>query len=449
MQKLKTKNGITLIALIITIIVMIVLAGVTVAAALNGGLFSKAKAASKQTQIEADRETLQSAIWAAYDEQKNEIDKAKLENNLSGWQVEGTQKYICTSPNGNEFIVNKNGEIESAESKYVKTIEGLAEGVELVPYEELTGDIKLAAEKGRISAVLKETIDGTETIAVVPTGFEVSTIDGENSISNGLVIKDGANEFVWIPVTDSASYTEDSFGPLTGDYTVSGTTIGKYDSYQTIQYLYGNTLGEITDEASFNSAFTYAEDKTNIEGSIRKYGGFYVGRYETTYDSTNAEGVPQGIGVKKDRNVLTARNILQAGKNTGEGKSGQAYYYRWYGLYKAQKDMYANSQAVFSTMITSEEWDAIMSFTGYGDAKRATDTYTTQPDKSGSAYKGTTDTYDISKNIYDLAGNVSDWTLRADYTRFRDPRGGDCYNSYSSASDINTDVPSNYATKRF
>ena len=59
------KNGITLIALIITIIVMLILVGVTINVALNGGLFTKASDASKQMQVEADRETLLSSVVAA------------------------------------------------------------------------------------------------------------------------------------------------------------------------------------------------------------------------------------------------------------------------------------------------------------------------------------------------------------------------------------------------
>ena len=83
-------------------------------------------------------------------------------------------------------------------------------------------------------------------------------------------------------------------------------------------------------------------------------------------------------------------------------------------------------------MITSEEWEKIMTFTGYGNTARAKDTYTTKPDLSGSAYKGTADTYDLTKNIYDLAGNVWEWTLKANDTSYRVNRGG-CY-SYVVAS---------------
>ena len=51
-------TGVTLIALIITIIIMLILLGVTINIALDGGLFSTAKEAVKQTQIKAYQEEL-------------------------------------------------------------------------------------------------------------------------------------------------------------------------------------------------------------------------------------------------------------------------------------------------------------------------------------------------------------------------------------------------------
>ena len=50
MKKLKTQNGITLIALIITIIVMLILVAVTINMAINGGLFEKAGKATGDTK---------------------------------------------------------------------------------------------------------------------------------------------------------------------------------------------------------------------------------------------------------------------------------------------------------------------------------------------------------------------------------------------------------------
>ncbi len=47
---MKSEKGITLIALVITIIVMLILVGVTITMALNGNLFNYAKDAKTRTQ---------------------------------------------------------------------------------------------------------------------------------------------------------------------------------------------------------------------------------------------------------------------------------------------------------------------------------------------------------------------------------------------------------------
>jgi len=94
----KNQKGITLIALIITIIVMLVLVAVTINVALNGGLFEKAKTASLETQKQADKEELLSAILGAYNVNDGTIDVGELRERLSsGWQVTGAGPYICIS----------------------------------------------------------------------------------------------------------------------------------------------------------------------------------------------------------------------------------------------------------------------------------------------------------------------------------------------------------------
>ena len=423
---------------------MLILVGVTVTVAINGGLFEKSKEAAKGTEIEREKEELTSAIATAYNVETGKVDKTKLKDALgTGWSLaEGdTAPYTVTSPKGNKFTVSADGTIEytgkgggqtpggddnppsgdDVPSTYTEIIADLPETVKVIKYKDLetvaNSDIKTAVDTGKIKAVLKE----GEYIAPIPTGFEVSTVSGENTISGGLVIKEGANEYVFMPCTEE-NYTEDSFGPLTD---TDSTSKKAYDSQEQLDYYYGENY------YNYANDFTYAQDKTDIETSINKYKGFYVGRYETTINNGT-------IGSQKGTTVLTAHTKLPNDK-----------YYRWYGLYKAQKDLYGNNSNVFSSMITSKEWNTIMTFTGYGDAKRATSTYTNTrgPDLSGSAYKGTTDTYDLTKNIYDLAGNVDEWTLKADLTGYRVDRGGYYFIDSSSASYAYDYAPNNsYST---
>lgn len=411
---------------------MLILVGVTVTVAINGGLFEKSKEAAKGTEIGREKEELTSAIATAYNVETGKVDKTKLKDALgTGWSLaEGdTAPYTVTSPKGNKFTVSADGTIEytgkggddnppsgdDVPSTYTETIADLPETVGVIKYKDLetvaNSDIKTAVDTGKIKAVLKE----GEYIAPIPTGFEVSTVSGENTISGGLVIKEGANEYVFIPCTEE-NYTEDSFGPLTD---TDSTSKKVYDSQEQLDYYYGENY------YNYANDFNYAQDKTDIETSINKYKGFYVGRYETTINNGT-------IGSQKGATVLTVVTTLKEGTNPNNSKP---YYYGWYGLYKAQKDLYGNNSNVFSSMITSKEWNTIMTFTGYGNTARATDTYTTKPDLSGSAYKGTADTYDLTKNIYDLAGNVWEWTLKVWHSYDRVVRGGKFNYDYHSADD--------------
>ena len=105
----KKQNGITLIALIITIIVMLILTGVTLSITLgDNGLVNKAKEATEATELAMDRELLLSAVVGAIG-LDGTVDYSVLDSKLPEGFTGSNGTY--TSKNGNLFTVSSNGSI--------------------------------------------------------------------------------------------------------------------------------------------------------------------------------------------------------------------------------------------------------------------------------------------------------------------------------------------------
>ena len=56
-----------------------------------------------------------------------------------------------------------------------------------------------------------EEINGNYSIAPIPNGYQVSTIEGENKISTGLIITDGTNRFKWCQGNELLDYDEANY----------------------------------------------------------------------------------------------------------------------------------------------------------------------------------------------------------------------------------------------
>ena len=113
----KQNKGITLIALIITIIVMLILVGVTVSVALNGGLFTTTKHAADRTQEEKEKEIIGSAyieyIAKTYSEMEKPEDFDMLETYFLGQAKNGIDinEKIDTEKSKDNIIVFKDIDI--------------------------------------------------------------------------------------------------------------------------------------------------------------------------------------------------------------------------------------------------------------------------------------------------------------------------------------------------
>ena len=461
----KTQKGITLVALIITIIVMLILVAVTINLAINGGLFDKAKDASEKTQVEADREELHTFVIGAYTKTglfDGELFKTNLEK--SGWTVEPiiendkTVGYTCTSQKGNVFTVDTVGNIkyvgrgegggvtpvdpegpDTTPDSYAKAqeltqLEGT--NVSLVAYNNLSQEMQEAVENGYVYAVLEETVGVNKVRAVVPVGYKVS--NSECEITKGLVIYDGEsnsnrnNEFVWIPASNMKVAT------LSDQYVVNTNykepkVISEWDIETEYDYDTQDELNAIYGNAYFTypgTDFAYEAHYKEMAESVNKYGGFYIGRYETTVDGSNK------IGSKLNENVLVANTKL------GMFNNKEA---RWWGLYYAQRhaNVSGNRNKVQTNMIWGQQWDKMIEFFGNDSSVYAaidTNTYDKPSviSKSGQAtYTNKNDNTDVIKdeilNIYDLRMNTYDWTAEAWYTSNRCTRGGTCADVYISS----------------
>ena len=108
---MKKQNGITLIALVITIIVMLILVGVSVTVALNGGLFTTTEQAKTKTQVELEKEQLlEMALGAMGDNGKiviSDLDAAIAADD----KFTGEDGTYTSTKTGNVYTVGERGTI--------------------------------------------------------------------------------------------------------------------------------------------------------------------------------------------------------------------------------------------------------------------------------------------------------------------------------------------------
>ena len=179
----KTQKGITLIALVITIIVMLILVGITISVSLNGGLFTTAKEATDETQIAQEKEQLLMAALSTLNE-NGKVDIGKLDSSLPEGFTGSNGEYA--SKTGNVFKVSENGSItlegERGEEEPDTPVTPPATPTISLNPKTITGEIESGTteEIGTITATVSN-VTGNLQWNITPTNSGLELIDTDNA----------------------------------------------------------------------------------------------------------------------------------------------------------------------------------------------------------------------------------------------------------------------------
>ena len=450
MNKLKNKKGITLIALVVTVVVLIILAGVSINAVIgDDGIIKKAQNSANLTKEAEVKEAINRTILEFYltddyetleDFLKAKVTEGKIDSvtkNADGTLTVKKGNYSVTVENKtNSSGGNSSGgetqtpEITIGEAKVVANSDGTGSAIteaasvylgntlyitfshsitggttvvdKTIPYAvtkngtytfTVTGTVNGKSYTKNVSVTVNQFKDVYEYMQTntkvtysdgdvwVPEEFKIAK-DSASTVQGGVVIEDKeGNQFVWVPVATIADYKR--------------TWYTGYDSFSE----YSEALPE--------------DEKTSVE----RYKGFYIGRYEA--------------GDKESTVAKTLRSSNDVTK-TVTIKANQApynYVTRTQAVSLAEGFATKQGYKAKTKLVSSYAWDTTIAFlqkvnSDYGSSSEegnCQDTTFSYTDITGArqtkaSYSEvlvpTGQTTPVC-NIYDMGGNVDEWTTES------------------------------------
>lgn len=414
------------------------------------------------------------------DENSNKITSA-TKNTENTKDENKTQITETTKENNNTTKTTKNEENNNAtETTQQNVTSSTTNSTKSTKKEEIIEENKATTSTEKTNNKINDENTKEEMINIVDseadTTNDTCTTDSteltleEQQIKNIFDLQKERNQYVWVPIDDiSKIYGVDNNGKLWGklyDFSNSGrsnrnwtetngimsiTNATGYASYREpdvlwntgsnpnyrdpydtdgYSYMHRGGLGQTRHEMLVQEL---EQKYLEIIESIKKYGGFYIGRYETGGLSWTATAVINKM-------------------NTDIGNED------WYTMYKKCLTLKGNNNNITTMMITGSLWDETVDWlvssgatnsegtsltyqlvgsnsTKFGnynnatfnyiakDAEMPTATETKETDKYVSIPTGSAE-YTKTNNIYDMAGNVDEWTTEARSTVYRVYRGG-------------------------
>lgn len=231
MRKTKGKKGITLVALVITIVILLILAGISISTLTNTGIFQKAVDAKK---VSENAEKEQGQTLSEYEEELNRYMPQELTEDKLNKVLSKTENTFLKDTNGNIFT--------------------LPAGFKIVVNDD-TNNAK-TVDKGIV--------------------IEDTTVDNEDNATatNG-------SQFVWVPVGNIKK----------DDGTVVEINLDRYKFDKNgIPTSQGEDIIETYYSETESKGNTIAKNITHFKNSVATNGGYYIGRYEArTIAARNSE----------------------------------------------------------------------------------------------------------------------------------------------------------------
>lgn len=458
-KSLKNNKGITLIALVITIIVLLILAAVSIAT-LTGenGILTRANDAKEQTEVADEKEAIQLAYAGAVAEKRGDGDVTASDlnnefttNGRTDANASGDNPITVTFDSGRTYTIDSNGNITGPEeANIIAIMKIVGEKVTTDPPMPNDNFEHVAGTDIDNGYVIKDKTKGNEFVWVPVDKnqrIEINVTSKEDITS--ITLTDPYGDQITLPNSDNlgTSYNESVEPTINGPYVLKVNTateektimLGVHslyaidtfadwktnDEYAKTQGF--NTFEELLEEWGYSSKEelfmdgswfkTFSEPEGDFSNSVNTNGGFYIGRYEASYEDEKA--------VSKVSTVANTSSSLENGKLWNNISQTDAL--------QKSKEMYFGK----SSLLTGAAWDrtlgwleetgVVNSFEIVGDSK-------TWGNYSGDEFSNTTGLINTGSmgqteknHIFDLAGNLWEWTTEALDTTYRVVRGGQYY----------------------
>ena len=408
--KTKEAKGITLIALVITIIVLLILAGVTIATLTgDNGILGKANDAKTQTEQAKEDENLKIAIAGSYgtDGKLNLKDlKDNLENQGIDYDKNNTGFPLEVIVNGEKKKIDANGNVT----------------VKL----ESVADSKTNGTVFKDTTTLEDTYGNQVTI---PKGFKIAS-DSATEVTGGIVIEDATytntigSQFVWIPVGTGENAIKKE-----NKETVE-IELGRYDftknsdgTITTSEYS-GSYTEDTTASHNSSRGNAIAKDIEKFKTSANSNHGYYIGRYEagvvdynSSVSTSNSNNETNWTGYTGDNIKLVCKKEQQVWNYVTQNKASEL-----------SRNMYGSEAKVTSDLINSYAWDTAIVFIQKCGTESNSSTYSytaglsltskSEPQTTGTNILNATKKVDKQCNIFDMAGNCFEWTTETSSDSF-------------------------------